>query len=829
MCVALVKCVDFFFFFPFCVSTSLLSSLMVAIHSCFSQPEEQSQLIERSISLCRLNFRNSDSDHVRNGGQGSKVRERSYKFQRDCAQPTPKILISSVSEDRGTMPQSFRKAAARSWSSEDFLADSSHVEDISISRVEEPKESASEVLINSSSRSPQLSYTYSPTATLMLESGNNESLIADSAINSPDSWVESDFGVMPEKFHESQSDSSLCDSGTTLDVYHATPVEITTIDEGFLPSIENGVPNVESTAERFIDEGIYSLGSLEHVQEKFKEDSIKKQPVLERERKASFENPNQVMTLQNLRAHNEAGIAEEVHSKHRDTSLLQKGEIPREQELSCEIHDEEALTSSNVEDLLENEKTTQSQLICELRIPDHFEELIKNTSVEESPSVEPEVLKKVVDYTGDIQAHEGQINSQSESQNERNISEVVEVETECQKTDPPAQETKFMSHENEERVENTQDKTSKGVLSGCADPQESSVTFDSLTNTYPMNLGRDTTSVDPSTSINIPLISISSEPGEQDRELTCDPDRQDQTGDDEDHQTKATGSKRSDSDRNCPPSPDELSCDTSDKNDKRHVESPFGLVSENVKQATSEQRRDIESVHLDDTNEHEISESSNANVCLQETIHKKERSKDKEECESLQHSQTGNTERDLIDQTSFTDTSSQPVKTKQGLKLTDQMDGHEDKLVDSAPPQQNTLNPGDLKHNEKTGISHCEAGGVCREMDLFYTDFDRNSSTDDLVCDPVEPMDLFYPDKEEPMFTEPPDTEIQSWPSVLSVSALQPAPTTEITLPDNQPCKMMVEDLRNGDDSIQDDSKVSMSLYHSASVMPFHFKMVFSF
>lgn len=728
-------------------------------------------------------------------------------FQRDCAQPAPKILISSVSEDRGTMPRPFRKAAARSWSSEDFLADSSHVEDISISKVEEPKESASEVLSNSTSNSPQLSYTYSPTATLMLESGNSESLIADSAINSPDSLVDSDFGVMPEKFHESQSDSSLCDSGTTLDVYHATPVEITTNDEGFVPSIEDGVPYEESTAERFIDEGIYSLGSLESMQEKFKEHSVKKQPVVERECEASFDNPNQVMALQNLPVHNEAGIAEEVH---RDTSLPQKGEILREQEPSCEMHDEEeAMASSNVADLLENEKTTQSQLICELPVPDHFEELIKNTCVEESPSVEPEVLKKGVDYTGDIQAHEGQINGQSESQNERNISKVVEMETECQ-TDPPAQETKS-SHENEETVENTQEKTSQGVLSGCADPQECSMTFDSLTNTYPVNLDRDTKSLYPSSSINIPLISISSEPGEEDRELTCDPDRQDQTGHDEVHQTEAT-----DSDLNCPPSPDELSCYTSDQNDKRHVESPFGLVSENVKQATSEQIRDIESVHLDDTDEREISESSNANECLPETIHKKERSKDKEECESLQHSQTGDAERDLINQTSSTDTSSQPGKTKQGLELTDQMDGHEDKLVDSTTPQQNTLNPGDLKHSETTG---CEAGGVCREEDLFYTDFDQNSSTDDLVGDPVEPMDLFYPDKEEPMFTEPPDTEIQSWPSVLSVSALLPAPTTEITLPDNQPSKMMAEDLRNGDDSRQDDSKVSMS----ASVMPFHF------
>lgn len=735
-------------------------------------------------------------------------------FQRDCAKPPPKILISSVSEDRGTMPRPFRPAAARSWSSEDFLADSPHMEDISSSVVEEPKETASEVLINSTSNSPQLSY--SPTGSSALESVNTESVIGDSAISSPDSWVESEFGVMPEKFCESQSDSSLCDSGTAWDVYRATPVEITTLDEGFVPSTEDRVPDEQSTTESFIDEGIYSMSSLESTQERFQGRSVKKQAGIVREK----ENHNQDMALEQVPDHNEAEIAKEVGSKQMDTSLLQKVEVPREQELPCGLCDAEALASSNIEDLLETEKTTHSQLICNtgLPTPDHFEELIKQTSVEESTYGEQECLKKAVDYIGDAQGHEGQINGQTESQNDRNISEEVEVETECQKTDSFLEETRGKSSDKkDEGVVQIKDKTSEGVLRDCLDPQESfsSVTSDALTNTHPMNQDTASTkSLDPSNGINISLISISSEPEELDEERTCDPDRQDQA--------EETVRKGSDTDVNSPQNPDKLSCDTSYKNYKKHVEIPSCLVSENVKQTSSEQIRDIESVHLDDTDEHDISRSSDADICWPDTIDNKERSEAKQKCESPQHnSQTGDTEKDLIIQTSSTEAKSQPVKTEQGTDLTDQLDGHQDKLGDSATTQQNTLSPVNSKHSGTTGISCCEVSSVSREIDLFYTDFDRNSPTDDLVGDPVEPMDLFYPDKEEPMFTEPPDTEMQSWPSVLSVSALQPAPATE-TLQDDQPLNLLGEDFRNGEDSIQDYDKVNVSLFSSASAQSHH-------
>ncbi|KAM9341250.1 uncharacterized protein clmna [Symphorus nematophorus] len=766
------------------------------------EPEESCQLIERSVSMCRLNFRDSDADYLRNGAHGSRVKERSYMFQRDCVQRTPKILISSVSEDRSIISPRTRPAAARSWSSEDILADPPQTEDVSSSVAEESKETGSEVSINSTSNSPQLSYTHSPTGSSVPESVNTESVIGDSAISSPDSWVESEFGVTPEKFCESRSDSSLCDSGTAWDVYRATPVEITTLDEGFVPSIEDRAPDEQS----FTDEGIYSLSSMESTQDRIPGHSEKKQEEVVKEKEANLENHSQDMTLDLVPDHSkEAEITKEVDSKQMSTSLLQKGEVPSEQDLSSGLNDAKALTNSGVKDLLETEKTNQSQLISNTEQPplEHSEGLMKQTSVEKSTHKEPECLKKGVDFVGDAQDHERQISGRTESQNEGNNSGEVKVEPECQKTDSPSEETKEeILKERDGVVVETQDKASDGVLRDSQDRQgsSSSETCDASANKDHTNqAGASKASLDPSSGINIPLISISSEPEEQDEEGTHDPERKDQAGDGEDHQAEATGSKRTDTGVSSTQKPDELSCDSSDKNGKNPVE-----IQENVKSTTSEEIKDTGGGHLADKDEQNVSRPSNADICGPEALNTTEQSESKQECESLQHKfETDNNEEDLIGQTSSTDAKSQPVNTKQGMDLTDQLDGLQNKLVDTlsdnetATTKHITSGPVNSKPNGTTGISG---------MDLFYKDFDRNSPTDDLVADPIEPMDLFYPDKEEPMFTEPPDTEMQSWPSVLSVSALQPAPASE-ALPDDDPFNLLGEDFRNEVDLIQENEK----------------------
>ncbi|XP_036981114.1 calmin [Acanthopagrus latus] len=753
------------------------------------EPEDHCQVIERSISMCRLNFRDSDLDYMRNGANRSRVRDRSYMFQRDSAKPPPKILVSSVSEDRSTMPSSFRRTAARSWSSEDFLADSPHMEDTSNSTVEKPKETSSEVLINSTSNSPQQTYAHSPTGSSVPESVNTESVIEDSAISSPDSWVESEFGVTPEKLCESRSDSSLCDSGTAWDVYRATPVEITTLDEGFVPSAEDKAPDDQSITDSYIDEGIYSMSTLESLQERTQGDSGEKQAEVTREEEANLEKHNQ------------------------DTALK-----PREEESSSGLADAEALANSGFDDLLETKNiNNQSQPASNTDLPpsDHCEVLVKQTSVEQSTG---EPSKKAVDFTGDTQDHAGQINGQTESQDERkNKSEEVEVETKCQKTKASSDVTRLESgegsgilEERDEGIAETEDKASEGILKEYTAPKESfsSEICDALANTSPANQD-GASSLDPSIGMNIPLISISSEPEQQNEEGTCDPERRAQAGDDEAHRGDAADSKGTDTDVNSPQSPDESSCYSSDNKDKNSVDILSSPVSESVKPTSSEQIRDIEIGHLGDTDEPNISRSSNSDICGPDSIDTSERSEAKQECESPQHdSQTGNTKSDLTAQTSSSDVKSQPENTEQEKDLTDQLDGVQVRLgrsfsdKETAATPQNTVDAVDSKPNGTTG-------SVPGDMDLFYTGFDRNSPTDDLVGDPVEPMDLFYPDKEDPMFTEPPDTEMQSWPSVLSVSPLQPAPTSEM-LPEDQPLTLQGEDFRNGVDSVQEKDEANM-------------------
>ncbi|XP_038583946.1 interaptin isoform X2 [Micropterus salmoides] len=740
------------------------------------EPEEPCQLIERSVSMCRLNFHDSDSDHIRNGAQRSRVRERSYMFQRDSAKPPPKILISSVSEDRSAMSPPFRPAAARLWSSEDFLADSPHLEDISSSVVEEPNNPSNEVITNS----PQLSNIHSPSGSSVPESVNTESVIGDSAISSPDSWLESEFGVMPEKFCESRSDSSLCDSGTAWDVYRATPVEVT-LDEGFVPSMEERAPDEQLITESYIDEGIYSLSSLETTQERMQGHSEKKETEVVKEK----ENHNQDMALEQVPDHSKAGITKEVDSEQMDTSVLQKGKVPMEQEPSFELcTDAEVLANSGVEELIEIDKTNQSQRPP----PDHSEDLMKQTSAVENTYGQQKCLKKAVDFVGDLLDHEGQTNSHTGSQNESNNSEEVEVECECQQTDSRSGQTSGESGILKERDEGNveiQDEASEGGLRDYLDPQESFSleTCDACdANTNPANQDRASkTSLGSSMDINIPLISISSEPEEQDKEELCDPERPDRAECDEVHQVEATG--RMGTYR--PQNPDELSCDSND--------------------------RDIESGHLDETDEHDIIGSSLTHICGPDIIDNTEIGETSQEYEAPRYDfQTGNTQKDLVAQTSSTGAQSQPVNTEQEIDPTDQPDGHKDKVADTfsdngtATTQENTMDPVNLKPNF---ISCCESGSVSRDKDMFYIDFDQNLPTDDVIGDPIEPMDLFYPDKEESMFTELPDTEMQSWPSVLSVSALQPAPAS-VTSPDEKALNLQAEDLRNGVDPIRENNTV---------------------
>ncbi|KAG7226217.1 hypothetical protein INR49_002951 [Caranx melampygus] len=714
------------------------------------EPEEPCQLIERSVSMGRLNFRDFDANHMRNGAHRSRVKERSYLFQGDSAKPAPKILISSVSEDRSATSPPFRKAAARSWSIEDFLTDSSRVGDSS-SVVKDTKNSVNEILTNSPSNSPQLSYTHSPTDSSVPESGNTESVVGDSAISSPDSWVESEFGVMPEKFCESQSDSSLCDSGTAWEVYRATPVEVTNLDEGFVPSLEE-----DRAPDK--DEGIYSLETTQEQTQEHPEEN--KEEVL-KEKDAELESNKQDMIPEQTLDHSNAEIIQDVDSKQMDTSLLLK-----EQEPSS---DENILADSVANDNLETSETN-----TEPAIPDDFEKPMKQTSGDDS------ILEESKE-TVDAQDHKGQSNDRNESLYEGSNSEEATVENQCLKTGSHEEEIRedprdesLTVNERHDGVKETHDETNEGVLRDHPDPQESIMP----------PTGQEG-------APSIPLISISSEPEEHNEEGTYDPERQTHAGFEEVGKPEETGFNRNDKNVNSPQYPDDQGCDSSDINDKKPDKIPSIVISEDVKATSSEQITDIENGHLDETYEQDIRKSSDKDTRDPHTMDNNEMIDNKEMSEAQQEweshkTQTDNPDEDLIAQIS-TDDKSHPVNTEQ------------DKLVDGemTNAQQSTLDSVN---------SDLRPASAPRNMD-FLANLDRSSPTEDLVGDPIEPMDLFYPDKEEPMLTDPPDTEMQSWPSVLSVSALQPAPASE-SGPDDQPLDLLGEDFRNGMDLMPDNDKV---------------------
>lgn len=301
------------------------------------------------------------------------------------------------------------------------------------------------------------------------------------------------------------------------------------------------------------------------------------------------------------------------------------------------------------------------------------------------------------------------------------------------------------------------------------------------------------------------MISISSEPEEHEDEGMFDKEIQDHDAEDEVcREEDGTGKEGAVKDIVSPKNPEESISDSKDNKEKKPNEISCSLESENVENKSSELNRDHENGHLDSTGEHGIIDSSNSDLSRPDMTDNKNKHDDKEgtKPENVESSMD-NTEKDLIAQSSSTLSCAKPE-----ADLLDQPDRQKDAISGTAVEQQSTSDPVNSKPNGTAGL--VRAGS--KDLDLF----DRSSPTDDLLGDPIEPMDLFYPDKEEPMATEPPDSEVESWPSVLSVSPLQPAPASE-TLQDDQPLVLLEEDFSNKVDSTSDDKKLITQTNHEPS------------
>eukprot|EP00066_Takifugu_rubripes_P027637 XP_011616903.1 PREDICTED: calmin isoform X1 [Takifugu rubripes] len=623
-----------------------------------SQPEEPNQIMERSTSLCRLNLRDSDTDHRRNGAHGSRVKERSSRFQRDCGQAPPKIFISSAPQGGAHRPRPLRPTTSRSWSTEDFSTESCPEGGGSRSVLSDSMKVSTEV--TQISDSSQMTSAHSPPNPSAPGSLNTDSMNVDSAISSPDSWVDSDFGATPEKLYESASNGSLCDSGTAWEVHRAIPVEITTLDEGLFPSTEGGLVE-EHSIESCVDEGVYSLSSLESSQEQAR--SLNNYPEAVVQSK-----------FQNLPTDSAWG-QKEGDGQWVGTSLINKDDMSEREKCG---------RSSQGDNVLPAERTDQpimTLVSTGLATPYH--------SAEERPCGGS---NKAVDQNGDLQDQDQESKLPAENPTKRKDVDCGEEGAKGKQGDVQLEET----------AEKLQDeahlKTDEGVLREHPDPQYLADQGPALQET-----------VATSASAAVPLITISTEPEMPEHQEALD--KQNPAGDSED------------------PGPGEM---------------PSCQASENVQHSPT--LADPERECWDGSEGNDLGTLSVAEP-------------------PFPTSQNGVTQGRESPRHRRPDSPGQPFALATD---SDPLAAHRDRQGDLVPDDSSSVRtPGPA------------AGRGFPQMKFFRPDLDENSPTDDLAGDPLEPMDLFYPDKDESIYTEPPEGETQAWPSVLSVSPLQPAPASQ--------------------------------------------------
>uniref|UniRef100_A0A1A8DSM3 Calmin n=2 Tax=Nothobranchius kadleci TaxID=1051664 RepID=A0A1A8DSM3_NOTKA len=664
---------------------------------------EQSQLMERSVSMGRLNFRDGHLDHMRSDSESSTVRQRSKMFQSNSNQHPPKVLISSVSEDRDVLLPRLKVAAARSWSSEDFLTDSTHMGDISNSA--NLKDQTIVVPEDSARDSVQQNFTHSPSSV-------PKSVVGDSAINSPDSWVESE--LMPESFSDSYSDGSLWDSGMAWEVYRATPVEVTPVDEGFISSIEDRAPDGQSMTESFMDEGMSSISSnQERIHVQTQEEELENQGNLER-------------------SYQDLGTDLTSDQKESFTQQMEGASSQKDQDITAESlptsSGPESLTADPV--IWFNPRSTEP--------PSH-----EGNCFGGSP------LKK---QEKDENEEDGQISVLGESPGQERPSPTSEGREPDSPPEDEGKEARSWSEAVDARTDVAVGEQYEDLLRNSTYCEENR--SETLNDSY------STKKKKPSkTSLNIPLISITSEPEEDNQEPEPDPGGTDQ----EEHEGLT---------QKC--IPDVQSPHSAEEMNHGRNEVPAGRL---------ELMGYTENQHLDD---------GRFGACSDEVGEdfQKERS-------AGEHPQE---ERAITARGPSLDTLNQRVDPDEDQdKVTSSFSEPETQnsqrnILDPVNLQHVVLDPTSFNQNSQVGTSCSDSAGVPTNMDWFYSD-PGPSSVEDLVGDGVEPMDLFYPNEEELMVPEPSDAEMQRWPSVLSVSALQPAPVSDG--PEDQ---QLGEDMLDGED-----------------------------
>lgn len=202
-------------------------STKCALLYCFLQ-DETSDILERNKASARLN-----EPPVHNGVQRKR---ESYMVKRDLVQPPPKIFISSVSEDRGqiTSPVLSQTPEDRPWTSEGSSVGSS------------PSPANDKPLYHPLDLNKDVSTTSSP-----------QPSFSDSAVNSPDSWSE----VLSETTNSHRINEDPINESRMAGTVEGT----SDLGSPFSPE---SMPESHLERELFIDEGNYSLGSMDSLHAK---------------------------------------------------------------------------------------------------------------------------------------------------------------------------------------------------------------------------------------------------------------------------------------------------------------------------------------------------------------------------------------------------------------------------------------------------------------------------------------------------------------------------------------------------------------------------------
>lgn len=745
----------------------------------------------------RLNLRDSELDQLRNGAHLSRVRQCSSIFERCSTKPPPKVLISSVSEDRSVLTPCLKVAAGRSWSSEDILTDSSHVEDVSSRVTVNPTDQTSDVLKDPACDPKHQSYIHSPSSV-------PESLISDSAINSPDSWVESE--LMPERFSENHSDGSLWDSESTWDVYRATPVDVTPVDEGFMSSMEDRAPDEQSMTESYIDEGVSSMDSnqerIHRQADKIPEEEVK-------ENQEDLENHNQDLITDMTPYLREPDVTK--HSEQDHSVKLHETEVPRISGSECPLEANDLNHFDPFTETQSNKETTSGQRPLEKQEEYEDKKINGQTDFRFTPE------EKAESQETDFPEHK-----RADSRNETvSLHERTDIPVEMQNEDPLKDYEHCEESSSLEAIEETDSTNNKGASK---------------------------------ISLNVPLISITSEPEELEEE--SDPGEQSLQGNTELQSPHSQdGLNHDQNEDNVQVSAE---CHIENEPLDNGLEGSDGIYSVGNDEKTEikvegrspgdgpQEERDVtvqgsssnsenQLVNLDSTDlsyghQDKLTDAfpETGTECTQENIWDPVTFQEniwdpvtfQENILDLEYTQKNiidpvNIQESILDlenaQDNILDTEySQgnildPTSIQENLvdlKITQEnllgSTHFQDNSLDLVDTQQNILGSDSSKLTGQTERPCTESVSVSRNTDQFYSNLDRRSPMEDLVGELVEPMDLFYPDKEDLMLPEPHDAEMQRWPSVLSVSALQPAPTSDG--PEDQQLELLGEDFMRAEE-----------------------------